>query len=82
MPYPNHLKENMPMICPNSWVSDQVKEKCGASGRYPREEEDALNIRIGCSNCNNLFVYIIFNFVIHILIVSTSILFYILMSGY
>jgi len=37
MPYPDHLKENMPMICPNSWVADQVREKYGASGRYPCE---------------------------------------------
>ena len=22
VPYPDHLKENMPIICPNSWVSD------------------------------------------------------------
>jgi hypothetical protein len=24
MPYPDHLKGNMPMICPNNWVVDQV----------------------------------------------------------
>jgi hypothetical protein len=50
MPYPDHLKENMPMIFPNSWVADQVREKYGASGRYPHEEEDALNIWVGCNN--------------------------------
>jgi hypothetical protein len=27
MPYPDHLKENMPKICPNSWVADQIQEK-------------------------------------------------------
>ena len=56
MPYPDHLKENMPMICPNSWVADQVREKCGAYGRYPREEEDALNIKIGCRNSVIIFL--------------------------
>ena len=34
VPYPDHLKENMPKICPNSWVADQVKEKYGATDRY------------------------------------------------
>ena len=47
-PYPSYLKENMPMICPNSWVADQVIEKYGASGHYQHAEEDALNIGIGC----------------------------------
>ena len=50
MPYPDHLKENMPMICPNSWVVDQVKEKYSASDRYLHAKEDALNIGIGCNN--------------------------------
>ena len=50
VPYPDHLKENMPKICPNSWVANQVREKYGATSRYPRAEEDALNIGIGCSN--------------------------------
>lgn len=50
VPYPDHLKENMPMKFPNSSVSYQVKEKYGASSRYPCVEEDALNIGIGCSN--------------------------------
>ena len=50
VPYPDNLKENMPKICPNSWVSDQVKEKYSAIGRYPRVEEDVLNIWIGCNN--------------------------------
>ena len=48
MPYPDHLKKN-PLICPNSWVVDQVKEKYSAYDRYPRDEEYALNIGIGCS---------------------------------
>ena len=50
MHYPIHLKENMPKICPQSWVADQVREKYGATGRYTRAEEDALNVGIGCSN--------------------------------
>jgi hypothetical protein len=33
--YPDHLKENMPMIFPNSWVVDQVREKYGASTSLP-----------------------------------------------
>jgi hypothetical protein len=56
MPYLDHLKENMPMICPNSWVVDQVREKYGAFGHYLREEEDALNIGIGCSNSVIIFL--------------------------
>ena len=59
MPYPNHLKENMPMICPNNWVVDQVKENYGASGHYPRVEEDALNIGIGCNNSVIISLYIL-----------------------
>jgi hypothetical protein len=47
MPYPDHLKENMPMICPKFWVVDQVREKYDVSSRYPRVEDDALNIGIG-----------------------------------
>jgi hypothetical protein len=47
MPYLDHLKENMPMICPNSWVFDQVREKYDASSRYLHVEEDAINIEIG-----------------------------------
>ena len=50
MPYLDHLKENMPMIYPNSWVANQVREKYGAFGHYLPEEEDALNIGIRCSN--------------------------------
>lgn len=50
MPYHDHLEENISMTCPNSWVFDQVKEKYGAPGHYPHDEEDALKIRIGCSN--------------------------------
>ena len=48
MPYPDHLKENMPKICPNSWVVDQVREKYGEIGRYSRVEEDALNVGVVC----------------------------------
>ena len=47
VPYIDHLKENMPKICPNSWAIDQVREKYGAIGRYPRSEEDVLNVGIG-----------------------------------
>jgi hypothetical protein len=66
VPYPDHLKENMPMTCPNSWVVDQVREKYSASGHYPRAEEDALNIGIGCNNSViYLFLYI-FNFIMHL----------------
>jgi hypothetical protein len=55
MPYPDHLKENMLMLCPNSWVVEQVREKYGAYGHYPREEEDALNIGIGYNNSVIIF---------------------------
>jgi hypothetical protein len=55
MPYPYHLKENILMIFPNTWVVDQVREKYGASGHYPREEENALNIGIGCNNSVIIF---------------------------
>ena len=50
MPCPNHLKENMPMICPNSSVVDQIIEKYGVFGHYSRGEGNVLNIGIGCSN--------------------------------
>ena len=50
VPYLDNLKENVPIICPNSWVADQTKEKYGATNRYSRVEEDALNVGIGCSN--------------------------------
>ena len=50
MPYLDHLKENIPKICPNSWVAEQVREKYGAIGRYPRAKEDALNVGIGCTH--------------------------------
>jgi hypothetical protein len=56
MPYPVHLKENISIIFPNSWVVDQVREKYGASGRYTHEEEDALNIGIGCNNSVIIFL--------------------------
>ena len=48
--YPDHLKENMLKICPNSWVANQVREKYGATSHYSRAEEDALNVGIGCNN--------------------------------
>ena len=57
VPYPDHLKENMPKIFPNSWVVDQVREKYGATGCYLRAEEDALNIGIGC--INSVIIYLI-----------------------
>ena len=50
MPYPNHLKENMPIICPKSWLVNHIREKYGLFGRYLRGEEDALNRGIGCNN--------------------------------
>ena len=59
--YPDHLKENMPKICPNSWVVDQVREKYGATGRYPRAEEDALNVGIWCSNL--VIIYLIYMYI-------------------
>jgi len=59
MYYPDHLKENMPMTYPNSWVVDQVREKYGAFGHYPGVEEDAQNIGIGCSNLVIISLYTI-----------------------
>ena len=56
VPCPNHLKENMPKICLNSWVADQVREKYGATGRYLHAEEDALNVGIGWSNSVVIFL--------------------------
>ena len=56
VPYPDNLKENMPKICPNSWVSDQVREKYCATGRCLRAEEDAVNVGIGCSNSVIIFL--------------------------
>ena len=50
IPFLDHLKENMPMIYPNSWVVYQVNEKYGASDHYPPREEDVLNTRITCNN--------------------------------
>jgi hypothetical protein len=51
MTYPYHLKENMPKICPNSWVVDQIQEKYAVSGCNPcGEDMDALNIGIRCNN--------------------------------
>jgi hypothetical protein len=45
----------MPMICPNSFVSNQVREKYVASSPPLREEDDALNIGIGCNNSTIIF---------------------------
>ena len=56
VPYPDYLRENMPKICPNSSVAGQVREKYGATDRYSRAEEDALNIGIGCSNSVIIFL--------------------------
>ena len=50
VPYLNHLKENMPKICPNSWVTDQVREKYSSTGRYPRAKEIVLDVGIGCTH--------------------------------
>ena len=50
VPYPDHLKENMPNICPKNWVADQFRDKYGATGRYPLAEEDVLNVGIGCTH--------------------------------
>ena len=75
MPYPDHLKENMPKICPNSWVADQFREKYGATSRYPCDEEDALNVWIGCTNL--VIIYLIYmyilNLIMHLSNVITSI---------
>jgi hypothetical protein len=56
MLYTIHLKENMPMIYPNSWVADQIKEKHGVSKFYPHGEEDGLNIGIGFNNYVMIYV--------------------------
>ena len=61
VPYPNHLKENMPKICPNSWVANQVRDKYDATGRYLCAEEDALNVGIGCSNL--AIIYLIYMYI-------------------
>ena len=61
VPYPDHLKENMPKICPNGWVVDQVREKYGATSCYPRAEEDALNVGIGCSN--SVIIFLIYMYI-------------------
>jgi hypothetical protein len=51
MPYPSNLKENMPKICPNSWVPNQIQEKYVMFGCNPRGEDmDALNTGIECNN--------------------------------
>jgi hypothetical protein len=46
MPYLEHLKVNILVIHPNSWVVDQIKEKYSVFDHYPHREEDALNIGI------------------------------------
>ena len=70
MSYPNHLKENMPKICPNILVVDQVREKYGAIDHYPRAKEDALNIGIGCTN--SVIIYLIYILYIWNLIMHLS----------
>ena len=50
MPYPDHLKENIPMIYLNNLVIDQLRDNYGAYGPYPPAKEDALNIGIRCNN--------------------------------
>ena len=61
VPYPDHLKENMPKICSNSWVADQVREKYGTTGCYPRGEDDVLNIRFGCTNL--VIIYLVYMYI-------------------
>ena len=56
VPYPDHLKENMEKICPNSWVADQVREIYSSTSCYPHVEEDVLNVGIGCSNLVIIFL--------------------------
>ena len=56
VPYPDHLKENTAKICPNNWVVDQVREKYGATGHYSHDEEDALNVGIGCTHSVIIFL--------------------------
>ena len=56
VPYLDHLKENMPKICPKSWVANQVREKYSATSRYPRAKEDALSVGIGCNNSVIIFL--------------------------
>ena len=50
VPYPDNLKENMPKICPNSWVADKVREQYGVTIHYSCVEEDVLNVGIGCTH--------------------------------
>jgi hypothetical protein len=50
MSYLDHLKENMPLISPNSWVANHIREKYGTSNHYLCGKEDALNIGIGCND--------------------------------
>ena len=60
MHYPHHLKLNMPMIYPDSWVVDHIKVKYDASNCYPQGEEDALNIGIGCNNSVIISLYTLY----------------------
>jgi len=50
MPYPNHSKENMSMICPNNWADDHIRGKYGMSSHYPCGEDNALDTGIECNN--------------------------------
>ena len=45
--YHDHLKYNIPNICPNNCVVDQIIEKYGRLRNYPPSGEVALNIGIG-----------------------------------
>ena len=56
VPYPDHLKENMPKIQPNNWVADQVREKYDENNHYTRVGEDVLNVGIGGSNLVIIFL--------------------------
>ena len=56
MPYHDHLKENMSMICPNRWFVDQVKEKYGASSHYPPTKEELWLMGLFLNNQGNLWV--------------------------
>ena len=49
------------MICPNSWVDDQAREKYGAFDHYPCAKEHALNIGIKCSNSVIISLSTMFN---------------------
>ena len=66
IPFLDHLKENMPMMCPNNWVSDQIREKYGSSIHYPPKEGGALNIGIKCKNSVIKYFLYIYNFIMQL----------------